>query len=208
MNLSETRRQTLFDLVRVLVTLAMVALAAGGIFWVTQQQHAHPWTRDGQVLANVVHVAPQVSGPVVAVHVVDNQLVAKGDPLFEIDAVRYRQAVQQAQANLAQASAEAQDAAADAERARALHARGDLSQQDFDLKTALAASGAMAVDSAKVALETARLNLGYTMVSAPSAGYVTNLELGTGTYAAAGEPVVALVDADSYFGTQWPLLRR
>jgi multidrug resistance efflux pump len=115
--------------------------------------------------------------------------------------VLYRQAVQQAQTNLAQASA-------DAELERALHARGDPSQQDFDFKTALAVSGAMAVDSAKITLETARLNLGYTTVSAPSAGYVTNLELGTGTYAAAGEPVVALVDADSYFGTQWPLLRR
>ncbi|MEA1052658.1 HlyD family secretion protein [Lamprobacter modestohalophilus] len=199
MNLSETRRQTLFDLVRVLVTLAMAALAAGGIFWVTQQQHAHPWTRDGQVLASVVHVAPQVSGPVVAVHVVDNQLIAKGDPLFEIDSVLYRQAVQQAQANLAQASAEAKDAAADAERALELHARDDLSQQDLDLKTALAASKAAAVDAAKVALETAHLNLSYTQVSAASAGYVTNLELDTGTYAAAGESVMALIDTDSFW---------
>lgn len=199
MNLSESHRQVIFDLIRVLITLTMVALAAGGVFWVTQQQQAHPWTRDGQVLANVVHVAPQVSGPVVAVHVTDNQRVASGDPLFEIDPMLYRQAVRQAEADLAQAAAEAKDAAADAERARALHARGDLSQQDFDLKTTQSEAKAAAVDAAKVALETARLKLGYTKVSAASAGYVTNLELDTGTYASAGEPLMALIDADSFW---------
>jgi RND family efflux transporter MFP subunit len=199
MNLSETRRQVLFDLVRVLITLLMVALAAGGIFWVTQQQQAHPWTRDGQVLANVVHVAPQVSGPVVAVHVTDNQRVAQGDPLFEIDPTLYQQAVRQAEADLAQSSAESRDAAADAERARALHARGDLSQQDFDLKTTQSEARAAAVSAAKIALETAQLKLGYTKVTAASAGYVTNLELAAGTYAAAGEPVMALIDARSFW---------
>ncbi|NEX15376.1 MAG: efflux transporter periplasmic adaptor subunit [Halochromatium sp.] len=199
MNLSETRRQMLFDLVRVLITLLMVALAAGGVFWVTQKQQAHPWTRDGQVLANVVHVAPQVSGPVVAVHVADNQRVAQGDPLFEIDPTLFQQAVQQAEADLAQASAEATDAAADARRAQALHARGDLSQQDFDLKTAQAEAKAATVDAAKVALETARLKLGYTKVSATSTGYVTNLDLDAGTYATAGESVLALIDANSFW---------
>lgn len=199
MNLSETRRQVLFDLVRVLITLLMVALAAGGIFWVTQQQQAHPWTRDGQVLANVVQVAPQVSGPVVAVHVADNQRVAQGDPLFEIDPTLYQQAVRQAEADLAQASAESRDADADAERARALHARGDFSQQDFDLKTAQSEARAAAVAAAKVALETAQSKLGYTKVTAASAGYVTNLELAAGTYAAAGEPVMALIDAGSFW---------
>ena len=199
MNLSATHRQILFDLVRVLVTLLMVALAAGGVFWVTQQQQAHPWTRDGQVLANVVHVAPQVGGPIVAVHVEDNQLVRTGSLLFEIDPRLYRQAVHQAQADLAQAKAEAKDAAADAERARALHARGDLSQQDFDLKLSQSEVKAAAVDAARVALETAELKLGYTKVSAASNGYVTNLELDTGTYATAGEPVMALIDADSFW---------
>lgn len=199
MNLSETRRQMLFDLVRVLITVLMVALAAGGVFWVTQQQQAHPWTRDGQVLATVVHVAPQVSGPVVAVHVADNQRVAQGEPLFEIDPTLFQQAVQQAEADLAQASAEATDAAADAKRAQTLHARGDLSQQDFDLKTAQSEAKAAAVDAAKVALETARLKLGYTKVSAASTGYVTNLELDAGTYATAGESVLALIDANSFW---------
>ncbi len=199
MRLSESHRQVLFDLVRVLITFGMVALAAGGLYWVTQQQKAHPWTRDGQVLANVVQVAPQVSGPVIAVMVSDNQQVKKGDPLFVIDPTLYQQAVQQAEADLAQVKAESKDAAADARRATALKARGDLSQQDFDLKSTQAEAKAAAVDAAKVALETAQLKLSYTQVSAPAAGYVTNLEFDTGTYAAAGEPLLALIDANSFW---------
>lgn len=199
MGLSESTRQVLFDLIRVLITLSMVALAAGGLYWVTQQHKAHPWTRDGQVLANVVQIAPQVSGPVIEVLVRDNQRVEQDDPLFAIDPTLYQQAVQQAKADLTQAKAEAKDAAADAERATALKARGDLSQQDFDLKSAQAEAKAAAVDAATVALETAQLKLSYTHVNAPGAGYVTNLELDTGTYAAAGEPLLALIDANSFW---------
>lgn len=199
MRLSDSARQVLFDLTRVLVTLSVVALAAGGLYWATQHQQAHPWTRDGQVLANLVQIAPQVSGPVVSVQVSDNQRVAQGDPLFAIDPALYQQAVQQAEADLAQAQAEAKDAAADAQHATALKARGDLSQQDFDLKTAQAEAKAAAVDAAKVALETAQLKLDYTKISAPAAGYVTNLELDTGTYATAGEPLLALIDADTFW---------
>lgn len=199
MNLSESHRQVLFDLTRVLVTLSILALATGGVYWVTQQHKAHPWTRDGQVLAQVVHIAPQVSGPVIRIMVSDNQLVQQGDLLFEIDPTLYEQAVQQAEADLAQAKAEAKDAAADLARATALKARGDLSQQNFDLKNAQAESTAAAVASATVALETARIKLGYTRISAPTAGYVTNLELDSGTYAEAGEPLLALIDANSFW---------
>ena len=192
-------RQRALDLLRVLVTLGMVALAAWGVWWAWQQHQAHPWTRDGQVLGQVVHVAPQVAGSVVAVHVVDNQRVAKGDALFELDPTLYRQALRQAEADLKQIEAAAADAAADSRRAVALHKRGDLSDQDRDLKVALAESKAAAVEAAKVALATAKVKLGYTRVVAPVDGYVTNLRLDLGTYAAAGEPQVALIDADAFW---------
>jgi multidrug resistance efflux pump len=45
----------------------------------------HPWTRDGQVRANIVGIAPRVSGPIIHVAVHDNQELRKGDLLFEID---------------------------------------------------------------------------------------------------------------------------
>lgn len=189
----------LLGLLRVLVTLAMVAVAITAVWWVRQQQAAHPWTRDGQVLGDVIHVAAQVSGPVVAVHVSDNQRVARGDPLFAIDPALYAQAVRQAEADLAQAKAEAEDAAAEARRARLLQQRGDLAQEDLDLKQARQKATAAAVEAARSSLATAQLRLGYTKVSAPADGFVTNLELPLGSYAAAGTPLLALIDADSFW---------
>uniref|UniRef100_UPI0025D59CCA biotin/lipoyl-binding protein n=1 Tax=uncultured Thiodictyon sp. TaxID=1846217 RepID=UPI0025D59CCA len=117
--------------IRVSVTAAMVAVAAFALHWVSQQRDAHPWTRDGQVMAQVVQVAPRVAGPVLAVHVSDNQRVRVGDPLFTLDPTLFEQALKQAQADLTQLQAQAVDAAADARRATELLQRKVLSQQDY-----------------------------------------------------------------------------
>ena len=45
----------------------------------------NPWTRDGQVQANVILITPRVSAPIVALPITDNQFVKAGELLFEID---------------------------------------------------------------------------------------------------------------------------
>lgn len=64
----------------------------------------NPWTRDGQVRAYVVQIAPRVSGPIVELPIVNNQLVKAGDVLFQIDPRTFRVALEQAQAELANTS--------------------------------------------------------------------------------------------------------
>jgi multidrug resistance efflux pump len=64
----------------------------------------NPWTRDGQVSANVVQIAPRVSGPIVELPIVDNQFVEAGDVLFKIDPRTFQVALEQAQAELANTS--------------------------------------------------------------------------------------------------------
>ncbi len=192
-------RFVLFDLLRVLITLSMVAIAAGAVWWARGQQQAHPWTRDGQVLADLVQVAPRVSGLVARVHVSDNQEVAAGDPLFDIDAELFQQALDEARADLGQALAEADNAEAEARRARALHASGDISDEDLDVRQAQRKTTSAAVDAARAALAEARLKLGYTKVTAPVNGFVTNLSLLPGAYAKAGAAQVALIDAESFW---------
>ncbi len=85
---------------RVGVTLIFVAIAAlvGWRLWVYYT--LSPWTRDARVMANVVEIAPDVSGLVSAVNVIDNQAVNRGDVLFVIDQKRFNVAVQQAQATV------------------------------------------------------------------------------------------------------------
>ncbi len=64
-------------------TLVAVALALVGYKYLTYR--AKPWTRNGQVMAQVVQVTPRVSGTIVHLPIIDNQFVRAGDLLFQID---------------------------------------------------------------------------------------------------------------------------
>lgn len=72
----------------------IVAILLGRVLWVHYMDE--PWTRDGRVRAEIVNVAPDVSGAVVELPVKDNQLVRKGDLLMQIDPSHYEIAVEQA----------------------------------------------------------------------------------------------------------------
>jgi len=86
---------------RVAITLIVVLLAILAGTWLWHFYLYTPWTRDARVRADVVVVAPDVSGWVTRLAVVDNQLVKPGDLLMQIDQQRY-------QANLAHAKAVAE----------------------------------------------------------------------------------------------------
>lgn len=107
------------SLLRFLITATVVLLAVllGHALW--KRYLYAPWTRDGRVRAEVVRVAPDVSGLVDRVAVVDNQYVHKGEVLFVIDQARFRNAQAQAQANLAAAEASARAAGASISAAQA-----------------------------------------------------------------------------------------
>lgn len=89
---------------RVLLTLLVVA-SGGLIVWRLWDFYTQaPWTRDARVQANVISVAPDVSGLVADIRVVDNQDVARGDVLFVLDPDRFNLAVRQAEAQVASAT--------------------------------------------------------------------------------------------------------
>jgi multidrug resistance efflux pump len=82
------------------LTGSVVLIAAVAVLWKYWTYVTNPWTRDGQVRANVIQVAPRVSGPIVKLPIRDNQLVKTDDLLFEIDPRTYQAALDQASANL------------------------------------------------------------------------------------------------------------
>ncbi len=106
----------LTSLIRVVVTLAMVAAALVVGLGLWDYYLEAPWTRDGRVRADVVAVAPDVSGLVTEVKVGDNQSVRRGDVLFRIDPERFSLALRQAEATVAGKKAAAEQMAADYER--------------------------------------------------------------------------------------------
>jgi multidrug resistance efflux pump len=184
-------------LLRVLVTMAMVAVAVvlGVALW--RSYMLAPWTRDGRVLAQVVDVAPEVSGTIIEVPVTDNQFVHKGDVLFVLDPERFRLAIAQAQAQVDSARLQQQLRQSDVRRRQGL--TGIVSAEEQERIASTAAVAASSLEGAEAALALAKLNLERSILHAPANGYVTHLRLRVGDYANAGQPRLALIDADSFW---------
>ena len=182
---------------RYALTLCAVAAATLLAFMMWKHYAQTPWTRDGRVRADVVQIAPDVSGPVIRVAVRDNQWVNRGDVLYAIDPHWLTLAVASAQAEVESRRHEMvmrQDAARRRAQIKAAISSEDLQQ------TGSAANVAVAnYHGALAALELAELNLSHATVRAPVSGYITHLRLRPGDYATAGETKVAMVDAHSFW---------
>lgn len=175
--------------------MVLVGLWAGYRLWDYYMQE--PWTRDGHVRADVVPIAPDVSGFVTEVLVSDNQQVQRGAVLFRIDRARYEIAVKQAEAQLLGKRAQLDEANADLKRYRALTPDETVSKQRIDQVVAIQGSAQAAYDEAVANVSLARLNLERTEVRASVHGVVTNMELRPGTYVTPGKGVMALLDSDT-----------
>jgi multidrug resistance efflux pump len=83
-----------------LYTGAIVAVAVIVVFLKYWDYVTNPWTRNGQVRAQVIQITPRVSGPIVKLPIKDNELVKAGDLLFEIDPRTFEASLEQARARL------------------------------------------------------------------------------------------------------------
>ncbi|PVM77420.1 efflux RND transporter periplasmic adaptor subunit [Caulobacter radicis] len=181
---------------RVAVTLAVVAVAVVGGKRLWDHYQVDPWTRDGRVRADIVQVAPDVSGLVTAVQVVNDQTVKAGQPLFYVDRDRYALALRQADAAVAAQKAQLAQARRELARNRVLGdlVAGEITEQSL----AKVEQGQAAMAQAVAARDLAALNLERTLVVAPTDGFLSDLTLRTGDYVTAGKPVLALIDSRSY----------
>jgi RND family efflux transporter MFP subunit len=186
------------SIVRVLVTVIAVVIAAvaGWHLWRTYQES--PWTRDGRVRANVVTVAPDVAGAVIDLKVHDNQEVKIGDVLFIIDPARYQLALQQAEAALAGAKSASDQRQDELERREKL-SPASITEEALMQARSAALSARATYDGAVAAVGAAKLNLARTEVRAPVNGHVTNLLVDRGDYATAGRAMLAIIDSDSFY---------
>jgi multidrug resistance efflux pump len=186
-------------LLNYLITFVIIALAVWAGVSLYSSYIQNPWTRDGQVRANVVGVAPRVSGPIINIPIRDNQQVKKGELLFQIDPSDFKAEVDVATGQVQNADANFKQRQQDLERQTDLFQKHVSAQQDFqNAQDAFYAAQAQVV-SAKANLELAQLNLSYTTVLTPVDGYVTNVNTSPGTYVTAGKQLLALVDTDSFW---------
>jgi multidrug resistance efflux pump len=235
-----------------LLTSVIVLIAVAAILFKYWEYVTNPWTRNGQVRAEVIQITPRVSGPIVKLEVQDNQFMKAGDLLFEIDPRTFAASLEQAQAQYdktgddylarekqveaAQAQVEAAQAAvrqakstikeidsqivkdkAEYERQQEMMPQKATSQKSVDRAKAnyeVQAEAALAeakanlgapgdanasIREARAAVRQAELNLEFTQVRAPVDSYITNLNLRLGSQAVANQPIMALVDVNSYW---------
>jgi membrane fusion protein (multidrug efflux system) len=104
---------------RALILVSVIGAGAAGIWGYQVYAKQYPSTEDAYVDADVVRVAPRVSGRIATLDVSDHQRVNKGSLLFTIDPAPFRFSVQQAQAQLALAKREVAQAEAAVNSAQA-----------------------------------------------------------------------------------------
>jgi multidrug resistance efflux pump len=180
------------------LTLAVLAVAVWLAPKMWDAYMGAPWTRDGTVRTYVVTLAPEVDGRIVELPVLDNQLVHKGDLLMVIDPTNYKIAVSVNEAAVAQAEANAQNAAREAKR-REEESNLAVPIEQRQIYEAQAAVAQAQYQQAAANLDQARVNLQRTEIRSPVNGWITNLLAQIGDYAIAGQNKLSLVDADSFW---------
>jgi RND family efflux transporter MFP subunit len=185
----------------VVLTLIVVALAVMTVAYLFRDYMKHPWTRDGQVRAQVVQIASRVSAPIIELPIVDNQSVKKGDLLFKVDPRTFQAAVEQVQAALKTAQAHAAEAKVEAERARSIYQKdkGAIAELSVIQKENARDAAVASVAEAQAHLQSAELNLEFTEVHAPVDGFITNLRLRHGSQTVANQAALALIDSHSFW---------
>lgn len=151
-----------------------------------------------------VDVQPRVSGAVQAVHFKEGALVSAGDLLFTVDPAPYAAEVDRAEAQVVAAKARMAYTQSESERATRLWDERAIAQKEYDERVNARREADANLRAAQAALQTAKLNLGYTQVKAPVSGRVGRIEVTVGNLVSsgAGAPVLTtLVSVDPMYAS-------
>jgi multidrug resistance efflux pump len=176
--------------------IALVAFLIAVLTW--QHYVTAPWTRDGTVRVQVANVAPQVSGQINDIRVVDNQLVHKGDVLYTIETFDFEVAQLTGVATVRQRAADLQVKQVESERRQHLTNLATTAEEQ-QVYAGNAVQAKAALDAAQQQLAQAEINLKRTRVLSPVNGYVTNLLMRVGDFAHAGTSNISVIDTDSFW---------
>jgi membrane fusion protein (multidrug efflux system) len=211
------RRRRLILLVGIIILLAALTLG-GYYYWLSRFYES---TNDAYVEGHPVTISARVAGNIVEVSVQDNQHVPQGALLAQIDPCDYQLRVAAARAAVQVKEAEVEKASADVaatkalwtkqeqdlQRNEALAKQGVITTQTLEHSRAAAAeaqanlnaderqlaSVRAQVAQLQIAVDQARLQLSYTRIQTPQAGYVTQKSVEVGDYVNVGQPLLVIV---------------
>jgi membrane fusion protein (multidrug efflux system) len=136
----------------------------------------------------IAEIRPQVNGIILKRPFTEGSDVAAGSLLYQIDPAPYQAAFDQAKAALAVAEARVPPARSRAARFKELAAVHAVGQQDYDDAVSALATAEAGVESAKAALENARINLEYTPIKSPISGRIGRSSVTVGALVNAYQP--------------------
>ncbi|MAD45904.1 MAG: efflux transporter periplasmic adaptor subunit [Oceanospirillaceae bacterium] len=186
---------------RIVINLAILAAAIAAGYWVWHVYMHSPWTRDGRIRADVITIAPDVSGWVSELQTGNNQRVSAGDVLFTVNDERYKAAVAESKARVEQARYAWELARHQYQRRKKLNKNQNISADDLDVYRIQMDSARASYDLAQAQLNTAMIDVERSQVVAPVDGNIINPGLSNGNYVSKGTPVLSLVKAGSFYVT-------
>jgi RND family efflux transporter MFP subunit len=127
-----------------------------------------------------VEIRARVSGYLTEIHFEDGQIVKEGDLLFVIDPRPYEATLAAARAQLAQANAQVDLATRQLERSAELRKKDFEPASNYDQRVSDLKIATAAVESAKAAIRSAELNVGFTRIAAPLTGRISNHQVSVG----------------------------
>ncbi|MEK6745002.1 MAG: HlyD family secretion protein [Nitrospirota bacterium] len=182
-----------------LIVGAVVALGLMIGYFYNSYRKTHVATDDAFIEGNIHTIAARVGGSVRTVAVADNQQVKRGDVLVELDPADYRSKAEAGRANLELQRATLRLAESERKRAKTLYDENVSSADRFDKAVSAHEIALAQVRLAEEQFRQAELNLGYTRIVAPAAGYITRKSVQTGNQVSTGQPLMAVVDLDNLY---------
>ncbi len=145
-----------------------------------------------------VEIRPQVSGYISRIFADEGSYVRKGQPLFKIEDITYREQLNTAVASLHAAEANLINASINVEKQDTLARRKIVSQLQLRQAKASYSAQKAAVEQANAQVQNARVNLGFTLVKAPVNGYIGRIPFKTGSLVSTQQagPLTSLSDID------------
>ncbi len=145
-----------------------------------------------------IDIRPQVSGILDKIYVAEGARVTKGQPLFQISPLPFREALNTAKATYQAAEAALVSAKLEVEKLKPLVSNQVVS--DFQLKTAMAAEqlAKANTEQARAGVEAAKINLGYTTIAAPVSGFIGRLPKKQGSLVGVSDALALTTISDAH----------
>ncbi|WP_206185913.1 efflux RND transporter periplasmic adaptor subunit [Sphingosinicella sp. BN140058] len=144
-----------------------------------------------------VELRPRATGYLQAVHFRDGQYVRKGQLLFTIDPRQSQAALAQSQAQLARAQATLANARTELARSRTLAASQAASTEEVEQRLAALRTAEADVAAARAAIRAQQLGVGFTRVTAPISGLVSERRVDPGNSVTADQTVLTTIVSTS-----------